>query len=134
MLMSAAEGAWTGLQWWPLDVTSKRGGYANKFEHVSSDDHRMSLAQFKQSLPILFPLPAKIRQSHLLTQNSYWVHEKNLPLTFFLLAQKKWYELFVSWVPMSRGDGYVQRGGYVGEYEPRGGYPTMGPSTWCTWC
>ena len=52
--------------------------------------------RFKQSWPILFLLPAKILQSHLLTQNSYWVNENNLLMTFFWLALKKWYELSVS--------------------------------------
>ena len=46
--------------------------------------------QFKQSRPILFSLPAKILQTHQLTQNSYWVHEKNLPTTFSWLAEKNY--------------------------------------------
>ena len=57
---------------------------------------QIRIIQFKQSWPILFSLRAKILQSHQLTQNSYWVHEMNLPTTFSWLAEKKWYEFSVS--------------------------------------
>ena len=53
--------------------------------------------RFRQYQPVLFLLPAKILQSHLLTLKSYWVHEKNLLMTCWWLAQKKWYKLSVSY-------------------------------------
>ena len=65
------------------------------FRQNSFESFRVRFRQFRT---IFSSLSTKMNQSHLLTLKSYWFHEKNLMLAFCWLAQKKWYELPVSYV------------------------------------
>ena len=86
----------SGSRWlWCKCLKLSETGWSDSWTNVSCFESRPldsdNINQFS------FLLPSKILQSHLLTLKSYWVHEKNLLMTCWWLAQQKWYELSVSY-------------------------------------